>query len=102
MPTIEPERVVIPFHALFRCVERTKTSMDEATSVIREVLGSDETVWYTKPPKGVLRKERQSGVYYGAHEGHGVLVVFDENDRSGNGYVPTTYRWDSMTEEAKV
>lgn len=99
-PNFEANKVVIPHHALFRCVERTSISMDEATSVIRSILEDGETQWFSTPPKGVKRKKRQEGVFYGASVRCGVLVVFDENDRSGNGYIATTYKWDREAGEA--
>lgn len=102
MPSIEPNRVVIPFHAIYRCAERTSVSMDEATSTIKRVLCSSGTKWTTQPPKGVKRKHFQEGVHYGMNEEYGLLIVFDENDRSGNGYIPTTYGWDGIAEEAKA
>lgn len=102
MPNIEAEKVVIPYHAIFRCVERAKKSMSNATSIIREVLSSEETQWFSRPPKGVKRKTSEDGVHYGTHAEHGVLIIFDEHDRSGNGYVPTAYGWDSMAQEARV
>lgn len=102
MPTMDVDKVVIPHHALFRCVQRAKKSMTEATSIIWDVLRSEETEWFTTPPKGVKRKQREEGVYYGASPVHGVLVVFDEHDRSGNGYVPTAYGWDDMAQEARA
>jgi hypothetical protein len=102
MPTIEVDRVNIPFHALYRCVQRTKNSMHEAGRIIKEVLASGETKWVKKPPKGVKRKKSQEGVHYGIHDGLELLVVFDENGKHGYGFVPTTYRWDPLAEEARA